>query len=86
MDILLTYKRRKYIIEIKVNRYEDIDAILDEGLIQLSRKYLATEAADEGYLVVFDTRTPVGTSSKPQSHQVKDYTITSMNISIGKPN
>ena len=86
MDILLTYKKRKYVIEIKVNRYEDINEILDEGLIQLSGKYLATEAADEGYLVVFDTRTPVGTSSKPQSHQVKDYTITSINISIGRPN
>jgi hypothetical protein len=86
MDILLTYKKRKYIIEIKVNRYEDINAILDEGIIQLSGKYLATEAADEGYLVVFDTRTPVGTSSKPQLHQVKDYTITSFNISIGRPN
>ncbi|UCH92585.1 MAG: AAA-like domain-containing protein [Candidatus Aminicenantes bacterium] len=84
MDVLLTYKKRKYIIEIKVNRYDDINEILEEGITQLSGKYLATEAADEGYLVVFDTRTPVGTSFKPQVHQVKEYTITSLYISIGR--
>ncbi len=38
-----------------------INEILNEGITQLSGKYLATETVDEGYLVVFDTRTPVGT-------------------------
>jgi hypothetical protein len=85
MDILLTYKRKKYIIEIKVNRYEDIDEILNEGITQLSGKYLATEAVDEGYLVIFDTRVPVGTGFKPQVHKVKNGTITSFKISIGRP-
>jgi hypothetical protein len=85
MDIILTYKKRKYIIETKVNRCEDINDILGEGLTQLSGKYLATEAADEGYLVIFDTRTPVGAGCKPQQHQVKDYTVTSFNIPIGRP-
>jgi hypothetical protein len=84
MDILLTYKGRKYIIETKVNRY-DINAILEEGITQLSGKYLATEAFAEGYLVVFDTRVPVGAGCKPQEHQVGDYTVTSFNISIGRP-
>jgi hypothetical protein len=85
MDILLTYKRKKYIIEIKVNRYEDIDEILNEGITQLSGKYLATEAVDEGYLVIFDTRVPVRTGFKPQVHKVKNGTITSFKISIGRP-
>ncbi len=85
MDIILTWKGRKYIIETKVNRYEDINDILGEGITQLSGKYLATEAADEGYLVIFDTRTPVGEGCKPQVHQVKDYTVTSFNIAIGRP-
>ena len=85
MDILLAYKGKKYIIETKVNRHEDINDILGEGITQLSGKYLATEAADEGYLVIFDTRTPVGAGCKPQQHQVKDYTVTSFNIPIGRP-
>jgi hypothetical protein len=58
---------------------------LNEGITQLSGKYLATEDVDEGYLVVFDTRTPVGTGFKPQVHKVKNYTITSFKISIGRP-
>jgi hypothetical protein len=84
MDIILTWRGIKYIIETKVNRYENINDILDEGITQLSGKYLATEAAEEGYLVIFDTRTPVGSGCKPQVHQVKDYTVTSFNIAIGR--
>jgi hypothetical protein len=85
MDILLTYKKRKYVIETKVNRYDDINHILKEGIIQLSGKYLATEATDEGYLVVFDTRTPVGTACEPQTHQAGDKKVISLTIPIGKP-
>lgn len=85
MDIILTYKGRKYIIETKVNRYEDINEILDEGITQLCGKYLATEATAEGYLVVFDTRVPVGAGCKPQVHRVKGCKVTSFNISIGRP-
>jgi len=85
MDVLLTYKGRKYIIETKVNRYNDTTAILEEGLTQLSGKYLATEGIAEGYLVVFDTRVPVGTGCKPQVHSVKGFTVTSFNIGIGRP-
>jgi hypothetical protein len=84
MDILLTYKGKKYIIETKVNRY-DINAILEEGIAQLSGKYLATEFFAEGYLVIFDTRVPVGAGCKPQVHQVGDYIVTSFNINIGRP-
>ncbi len=85
MDVLLTYKGRKYIIETKVNRYEDINDILEEGITQLCGKYLATEVTAEGYLVVFDTRTPLGALCKPQVHPVKNFTVTSFNISIGRP-
>lgn len=85
MDILLTYKGRKYIIETKVNRSIDINDILDDGLTQLSSKYLATETVTEGYLVVFDTNTPVGTGCKPREHSIEDHTITSFIISIGRP-
>ena len=66
-------------------KYDDINEILDEGINQLCGKYLVTEAADEGYLVVFDARTPVGTVCKTQVHQVKEFTVTSFNISIGRP-
>jgi hypothetical protein len=68
-----------------VNRYEDIKEIRSEGVTQLSGKYLATEAADEGYLVIFDARTPVGAVCKPHAHKVKGFTVTSFNISIGRP-
>jgi hypothetical protein len=67
-----------------VNRFDDINGILDEGITRLSEKYLATEAAVDGYLVIFDTRTPVGTSCKSRLHQVKDRTVTSLIISIGR--
>ncbi len=84
MDILLSYKGKKYIIETKVNRYDDISLILEEGIIQVSRKYLATEGASEGYLVIFDTRKPVGGSCKLQYHQDGDKKVTSFTISIGR--
>ncbi len=85
MDILLTHNGRKYIIETKVNRYEDIDDMIEEGLDQLTGKYLATESESEGYLVIFDTRTTVGTTYKQKDHKVKGRTVTSFTISIGRP-
>lgn len=59
-------------------------SILGEGIIQVSRKYLATEGVGEGYLVIFDIRKPVGTSCKPQYHQDGDKKVTSFTISIGR--
>jgi len=89
MDIMLTYKGKKYIIEIKVNHHDDVTGIIDEGLLQLTGKYLASEDADEGYLVVFDTRTPVGSRCEPQYHTDlqaggKKVTVISFIIGIGK--
>jgi hypothetical protein len=85
MDILLTYKGKKYIIETKVNRHDDLSGIIEEGILQLSGKYLASESTKEGYLVVFDTRTPVGSVCKPQYHQAGDKKVTSFAIGIGRP-
>ncbi len=86
MDILLSYKGKKYIIETKVNRHDDISMILKEGIIQVSRKYLAVEGTSEGYLIIFDTRMPVGVSCKPQYHQDGDKKVTSFTIGIGRNN
>ena len=51
----------------------------------LSGKYLATGETNEGYLVVFDTRIPVGAVCKPQTHPVGDKQVLSFTIAIGKP-
>jgi len=85
MDIMLTYKGKKYIIETKLNRHDDVSGIIEEGITQLSGKYLATEDISEGYLVVFDTTTPVGAVSDQQSHQAGDKQVNSITIAIGKP-
>ena len=72
-----------------MNRHEDVTGIINEGLLQLSSKYLASEDADEGYLVVFDTRAPVGSLREPQYHSnlqagSKKVTVISFIIGIGK--
>ncbi len=84
MDILLTYKGRKYIIETKLNRLTDITGIIKEGVAQLTSKYLASESTAEGYLVVFDTRTPVGTACEPGTIEAGDKKVTRFIIGIGK--
>jgi hypothetical protein len=83
MDVLLTYKGRKYIIETKINR-RNLTRTLKDGITQVSRKYLASESAHEGYLIVFDTKTPVGEDCEPKYHEAGDKRITSFTIAIGK--
>jgi hypothetical protein len=85
MDVLLTYKGRKYIIETKINR-RNLTRTLKDGITQVSTKYLASESAHEGYLIIFDTKTPVGEDCEPQYHEVGNKRITSFNIAIGKNN
>jgi hypothetical protein len=85
MDVLLTFKGKRYIIETKMNHRDDITLTLEEGITQVTQKYLATEAAAEGYLVIFDTKTQVGAACIPQVHQVGNHNITSFKISIGRP-
>jgi hypothetical protein len=83
MDILLTYKGKKYIIETKMNR-GNLTRTLDDGLKQVSGKYLASEAAHEGYLVIFDPRTPVGGECEPRDHETGGKKVTAFIIGIGR--
>ncbi|MCP4220174.1 MAG: hypothetical protein GY765_36420, partial [bacterium] len=83
MDIMLTYKCRKYIIETKVNHQDDYTTILRQGITQVAQKYLATEIAAEGYVVIFDTGTHAGAINKPQVHTEEDQKVSSFIIGIG---
>jgi len=85
MDVLLTYKGNRYIIETKVNDKGDVSRVIEEVVLQLSGKYLASEGAHEGYLVVFDTRTPVGAQCEPKTYPAGDKQVTCFIIAIGKP-
>ena len=66
MDILLTYHGRKYIIETKINR-SNLNKTIDKAIDQLCGKYLLTERANEGYVVIFDLKTMVGEVNTPQN-------------------
>ncbi len=68
-----------------MNRHDDVKGIIEEGILQLSTKYLATEDYSEGYLVIFDTVTPVGAVCTPQTYPVGDKQVTVFHIAIGKP-
>ncbi len=68
-----------------MNRHDDLTGIINEGILQLSRKYLASESANEGYLVIFDTKKHVGAVCKPQDHTAGDKKVTSFDIGIGRP-
>ncbi|UCH97485.1 MAG: hypothetical protein JSV88_11705, partial [Candidatus Aminicenantes bacterium] len=83
MDIMLNYKGRRYIIETKVNHQDDITRTLQQGIRQVAQKYLATESATGGYLVIFDTKTHAGAVCKPGEHQEEDKKVISFIIGIG---
>ncbi|MCP5052324.1 MAG: AAA family ATPase [bacterium] len=85
MDVILTYKGRKYIIETKINR-GNLTRTINNGITQLSNKYLASESTNEGYLVIFDAKTPVGEDCVSQHHDAGDKKITGIIIPIGKIN
>jgi hypothetical protein len=84
MDIILTYMGRKYIIETKINRY-NLTRTLKDGITQVSKKYLASESVDEGYLVVFDIKTQAGEECEPQHYLTGGKKVTSFTIGIGRP-
>jgi len=84
MDIILTHKGRKYIIETKINRH-NITRTLNDGITQVSGKYMASESVEEGYLVIFDINKQVGEECEPQYHQVGDKKVTSFTIGIARP-
>ena len=83
MDILLTYRGRKYIIETKINR-ANIDATINRAVEQLCGKYLLTEKADEGYVVVFDVKINVGEMRAPQKRMVEGKEVLIFEIGIGR--
>ena len=83
MDILLTYRERKYIIETKINR-ANIDKTIDRAVEQLGEKYLLTEMAKEGYVVVFDVKIKVGEMRAPRKRLVEEKEILIFEIGIGR--
>ena len=84
MDIFLTYKETRYIIETKINR-QNLTRTIEDGISQVSGKYLASEPVDEGYLVIFDIKTQAGEECEPLYHQVGNKKVTSFTIGIGRP-
>jgi hypothetical protein len=82
MDIFLTYRERKYIIETKINR-ANINKTIARAVEQLGEKYLLTEKAEEGYVVVFDVKTKVGEVRTPQKQVVEGKEVLIFEIGIG---
>lgn len=81
MDILLTYRAKKYIVETKIYRSP---RTIEKALDQLSEKYLATERVDRGFIVLFDPQTRVGTFCAPQKYEINNRIIVSFKIAIGR--
>jgi hypothetical protein len=81
MDIMLVYKKNKYIVETKINRYP---GTAEEALEQLTEKYLLPEKVDHGYIVLFDPKTRVGELCTPQKHVAEGKEILIFNIAIGR--
>ncbi len=83
IDILLTYHGRKYIIETKINR-SSLDKTIEKAIDQLCSKYLLTERANDGYVVIFDLKTMTGEVSMPQRRMVAGKEILCFNIGIDR--
>ncbi|MCD6293727.1 MAG: AAA-like domain-containing protein [Deltaproteobacteria bacterium] len=81
MDIMLIYRGKKYIIELKINRYA---GTIDDALEQLTEKYLLPERVAHGYIVVFDPKTKAGELCTPRKHRAGGKDVLSFNIGIGK--
>jgi hypothetical protein len=81
MDIMLVYKKNKYIVETKINRYP---GTAEEALEQLTEKYLLPEKVDHGYIVLFDPKTKVGELCTPQKHVAVGKEILIFNVAIGR--
>jgi len=83
MDILLIYQGRKYIVETKINR-SNIHKTRENAIHQVCGKYLLTEKADEGYIIIFDTKTKVGELCTPEKCKIKGKEVLILNIGIGR--
>ncbi len=82
-DVLLTYKKVKYIIETKLNK-QNLGRTVEQALKQIQKKYMAPENVDEGYLVIFDIKPPIGQSCEPEVHHLGEKKISSFVIGIQK--
>lgn len=76
IDLLITHKQRKYIVETKVWRGA---VSYQKGLNQLA-SYLKTEGASEGYYVVFDHRT--NPEPRTETQEIDGYDIRSYVIPV----
>lgn len=70
-DIVITYEKKMYILELKIWRGEEYHK---KGLVQLG-EYLDQYALDEGYLLIFDFRKEKGEAGKSQKIMVEDKEI-----------
>ncbi len=82
MDVLLTCRGRKYILETKINRSR-LSRTISLAVDQVATKYLSTEQADEGYIVVFDPKRKVGEVSEPEHRVSAGRKLSIFVIAIG---
>jgi len=80
---IVNQQSHKYIIETKINR-SNLDKTIEKATDQLCSKYLLTERANEGYVIIFDPKTRVGELCTPQKHILEGKEILSFNIGIGR--
>jgi len=83
MDILLKHRRHKYIVETKIN-HGRLEKTITRAVDQVASRYLATERADEGYVVVFDPKTSVGEVVDPEVREIGGRQVAVFVIGIGK--
>ncbi|MBC2694924.1 MAG: hypothetical protein HF982_06555 [Desulfobacteraceae bacterium] len=79
INILLTCQGRKYIVETKIN-HSSLERTAQKAIDQFCGKYLLTERAYEGYVVIFDLKTTVGELCTPQKRLVQGKKILIFNI------
>ncbi|MCP5003839.1 MAG: hypothetical protein GY941_07795 [Planctomycetes bacterium] len=82
IDIMLIHNNRKFIIETKMNRGK-LDTTIEDAKKQVISKYMKTERVNEGYIVIFDTKTQVGDSCPPQKLVVDKKEVMVFCIGIG---
>jgi Predicted AAA-ATPase. len=68
-DIVITYNKKMYIIELKIWRGQEYH---NKGLIQLG-EYLEQYSLDEGYLLIFDFRKTEGLSGNIDIRETEIY-------------
>jgi hypothetical protein len=66
-DIVITYEKKMYILELKIWRG---DKYHEKGLVQLA-EYLEQYVLDQGYLLIFDFRKVKGVAGKVEEVTVK---------------